>query len=133
MAVMLIATGTVQAAGAASAPGFTSAESRLSIWNGSAAEHHLWRLKPGGRAEGRSFSSNLVSRGHYIVELSDTGAWTYQNGVLCVTWSRLLEGGRHCFRLSVTGTRLRAVSVEGGRTSRGTLHPLAAKYRDAPK
>ena len=123
----LVAAGAARAADTASALGFTSAEIRLSIWNGEAEEYHLWRLRPGGRATGYSSAYYNRGRAYWHEQLSDTGQWSLSGNILCMTWSRLLEGGRHCFRLTVNGTRLKAVSIGRGRTSHGTLHPLAAR------
>jgi hypothetical protein len=130
---MFAIAATAQAAGTASLPNFTSAEIRLTIWNGETEEFHLWRLYPGGRATGFSSAHYNRSMGYWHEEITDSGQWTLSGDSLCLTWRRLLEGGRHCYRLSVQkGTRLSAASVDGGRTSRGTIHPLAAKYLRAP-
>jgi hypothetical protein len=110
---------------AAPASAFTGAEIRLSIWNGQAVEHHLWRLRPGGKATGISSTHYNTTRGYWHEEISDSGSWTYADGTLCVTWRRILHGGRHCYRLTINGTQLTATSVAGGRPARGTIHPLA--------
>jgi hypothetical protein len=109
---------------AAQAAAFTNAEIRLSIWNGEAEEAHLWRLRPGGRASGISSAHYNRGRGYWHEEITDTGSWTYSGNTLCVTWRRLLQGGQHCFRLTIKGSRLIAAGIGSGRTSRGTIHPL---------
>ena len=124
MAALAAATVALGFAGAPRASSaFTSAEIRLSIWNGEAEEHHLWRLMPGGRATGISSAHYNRGMAYYHEEISDTGSWKLSGDTLCVTWSRLLRGGQHCFRLTINGTRLIAAGI-GGRTSRGTIHPL---------
>ena len=108
----------------APASSFTSAEIRLSIWNGRAVEFHLWRLRPGGRSTGASSVHYNANRAYWHEEISDTGSWTYSDGRLCVTWNRILRGGRHCYRLTINGTQLTAAPAGGGRASTGTIHPL---------
>lgn len=107
--------------------GIAGHEIRTTIWDGSLAQYHLWLFAGNGTVRGVYHATRDVAHGETLhIEEIDKGAWSTEQGALCLQWRRWFGGLRNCYKIErLRNPWIKAVHTGAGRSFKATLAPLS--------
>ena len=130
VAATLVPSLAVGQSGSTLAPaGIEGHEIRTTIWDGSLAQYHLWLFAANGAVRGVYHATRDVAHGATLhIEEIDKGAWSIEQGALCLQWRRWFGGLRNCYKIErLENPWIKAAYIGAGRSFKATLAPLPGK------